>query len=95
MDPVSRLVVGVELNQCFFSQALFEDGCGWQGQSRADQGCLATGRDHFDRDHHGGSSLWVPVATGVFPLHSSQTLLALAHGEPRRGVGEKWGGRAW
>lgn len=72
------MVVRVALKQCFFSQALFEDVCGWQGQSHKDQGCLAAGRDHFDKDHHGVSSLWVPVGAGVFPLLSSQTLLDLA-----------------
>lgn len=71
------MAAGVELKQCSFSQAVFEDVCGWQGQRRKDQGCLATGRDRFDKDHRGESSLWVPVGTGVFPLHSPQTLLDL------------------
>lgn len=73
-----RMVVRVELKQCFFSRTLFEDVCGRQGQSHKDQGCLAAGRDHFDKDHHGASSLWVPAGAGAFPLRSSQTLLDLA-----------------
>lgn len=72
------MVVRVELKQCFFSRTLFEDVCGRQGQSHKDQGCLAAGRDHFDKDHHGASSLWVPAGAGAFPLRSSQTLLDLA-----------------
>lgn len=72
------MVVGVEPKQCFFSQTLFEGVCGWQGPSRKDQGCLAQRRDRFNKDHHGASSLRVPVGAGVFPLRSSQTLLDLA-----------------
>lgn len=72
------MVVGVEPKQFFFSKALFEDICGWQGPSPKDRGCLAAGHDRSDKDHHGARSLWVPVGTGVFPLRSSQTLLDLA-----------------
>lgn len=72
------MVGGVEPKQCFFSKALFEDVCGWQGPSCKDRGCLAAGRDHPYKDHHGVRSLWVPVGAGVFPLRSSQTLLDLA-----------------
>lgn len=66
-----RMAVGAKLKQCFFSWALFEDVCGWQSQSRKDQGCLAVSRDRFDRDHQGARSLWVPVGAGAFPLRPS------------------------
>lgn len=84
----------MEPRQSFFSKALFEDVCGWQGPSRKGRGCLATGRDHSDKDHHGARSLRVPVGAGVFPLRSSQTLLDLGRrGAKARAVREKQWGR--